>query len=118
MITISVVLLGAIGAGIVLLAVVALLVIVRLRGARPAGTITPEARGDLLHNGLRAQATITDVRATGGGRVYVTSASGIDPVSGKPKTYIQRGARSIGRRGEPVTVLVDAARPHIYLIVP
>jgi hypothetical protein len=79
--------------------------------------MTLEARGELLHNGLRAQATITSVRTTGGGRVFVTTASGVDPVSGQVKTYTQRGVRSIGRRGEPVTILVDAARPHRYLIV-
>ncbi len=106
------------GAVIVLLVVVVLLLVTRLRRGRPPGGISSETRGELLHNGLRAQATITDVRATGGGRVYVTTASGVDPVSGKPKTYVQRGARSIGRRGEPVTILVDAARPHIYLLVP
>jgi hypothetical protein len=102
---------------LLLLAVAGLLVRSHLRDGRAVGAMSPEARGELLHNGLRAQATITEVHTSGGGRVYVTSASGVDPVSGGLTTYVQRGARSIGRRGEPVTVLVDAARPHVYLIV-
>lgn len=108
---------AALAAVLLLLVVTALMVVRRRHGESPTGPVSLEARGELLHNGLRAQATITDVRTTEGGRIYVTSASGVDPVSGGLKTYVQRGARSIGRRGEPVTVLVDAARPHIYLIV-
>jgi hypothetical protein len=108
---------AGVAAVLLLLVVAAQLVVPRLRGGSPTGPVRPEARVELLHNGLRVQATITDVRTAGGGRIYVTSASGVDPVSGGLTTYIQRGARSIGRRGEPVTVLVDAARPHIFLIV-
>ncbi len=108
---------AGLAAVLLLLVVAARLVVPRLRGGSPMQPASPEARGELLHSGLRAQATITEVRIAGGGRIHVTSASGVDPVSGRLTTYVQRGARSIGRRGEPVTVLVDAARPHIFLIV-
>lgn len=115
----SPILLAVGGAVVLLLFIVATLLVVLLgrRGGKPAGPMSPELRMELLHNGLRAQATITEVRTTEGGSAFVTLASGIDPVSGGPKTYIQRSPRSIGRRGEPVTVLVDPAQPHIYLIV-
>jgi hypothetical protein len=107
----------AVGAADVLLLAVAALLVPRLRSGSTGRQLSGAERSDLLHNGLRAQATVTGVKITGGGRVYVTTAAAVDPVSGRLKTYTQRGARSVGRRGEPVTVLVDAARPHIYLIV-
>ena len=116
MISIPIALLVGGVAGILLLAVV-VFVLTRRRGDPPSQQMSAEDRSNLLHNGLRAQATITSVNVTGGGRFYVTAASAIDPVSGRLKTYTQRGARSVGRRGEPVTVLVDAARPNLYLIV-
>ncbi len=107
----------AIGAGAIVLLVAVSLLVRRLRNGPPGQQVSGEERSALLHNGLRAQATITSVRLTSGGRVYVTTASAVDPVSGRVTSYTQRGVRSVGRRGEPVTVLVDAARPHIYLIV-
>jgi hypothetical protein len=107
----------AIGAGAVVLLVAASLLVRRLRAGSTGRQVSGEERSELLHNGLRAQATITSVRITSGGRVYVTTASAVDPVSGRVTSYTQRGVRSVGRRGEPVTVLVDAKRPHIYLIV-
>ena len=117
MLTLPTLLIAAGVAGILLLAIVVALLASRLRRGSSGRQISGEDRSNLLHNGLRAQATITSVSITGGGRFYVTTASAVDPVSGRLKSYTQRGARSVGRRGEPVTVLVDATRPNLYLIV-
>ena len=108
---------AGLAAVLLLLVVAAQLVVPRLRGGRPVGPASPEARGELLRNGLRAQATITDGAHHGGWARLRHLGLRRRPGERRVTTYIQRGARLLGRRGEPVTVLVDAARPHVYLIV-
>jgi hypothetical protein len=82
------------------------------------------SRNDLLRRGLRLQATITDVRSprtlfpVGQNRQQTaTTATGFDPDTGLPRRFTQRSDRPLGRRGDPVTVLIDPARPRVYLIV-
>ena len=53
---------AGLAAVLLLLVVAAQLVVPRLRGGSPVGPASPQARGELLHNGLRVQATITEVR--------------------------------------------------------
>jgi hypothetical protein len=84
----------------------------------------PPSRGDLLRHGLRVQATITDVQFphTVFSRVQsrqpvVTVATAYDPDSGLLRRFTQRGDLSLGHRGDPVTVLIDPARPSVYLII-
>jgi hypothetical protein len=79
--------------------------------------VSAERHGALLHHDLRAQATNISVRLTSGGRAYVTTASAVDPMSSRVTWCTQRGARSVGRCGEPVTALVDAVCPHNVPIV-
>jgi hypothetical protein len=84
----------------------------------------PPSRGDLLRHGLRVQATITDVQfphtvfARAQSRQHVvTVATAYDPDSGLLRRFTQRGDLSLGHRGDPVTVLIDPARPSLYLII-
>jgi hypothetical protein len=81
-------------------------------------------RNDLLHRGLRLQATITDVRSSRtlfpgaqNSQRTTTTATAFDPDTGLPRRFTQRGDRPLGHRGDPVTVLIDPARPRVYLIV-
>ena len=90
-----------------------------------AGRVDPAAsRDDLLRHGLRMQGTITDVQsprgALSGGRSkarFTTTATAYDLNTGQPRRFTQRDDAPLGHRGDPVTVLVDPARPGVYLIV-
>lgn len=90
-----------------------------LRRVDPAAS-----RDDLLRRGLRMQATITDIRspraafsrARSRGR-FATTATAYDLETGQPRRFTQRDDAPLGHRGDPVTVLVDPARPDVYLIV-
>jgi len=73
-------------------------------------------RSALLRGGLRLQATITNIRSSGGG-TYVTTAAATDHTTGQMKTYTQRSAAVLGHRGDPITILVDPTRPNVYLMV-
>ncbi|MGO8950917.1 MAG: hypothetical protein ACLQUY_25340 [Ktedonobacterales bacterium] len=73
-------------------------------------------RSALLRQGLRLQATITNIRSSRGG-TYVTTAAATDLATGEMKTYTQRTAAVLGHRGDPITILVDPTRPNVYLMV-
>ena len=82
------------------------------------------SRDDLLRRGRRMQATITDIRspraAFSGSRSrgrFATTATAYDLETGQPRRFTQRDDAPLGHRGDPVTVLVDPARPNVYLIV-
>jgi hypothetical protein len=84
----------------------------------------PPSRSDLLRQGLRLQGTITDVRrlhtlfSSAQSRQHVvTVASAYDPDTGQMRRFTQHGNLSLGHRGDPVTVLIDPARPSVYLII-
>ena len=84
----------------------------------------PPSRSDLLRHGLRVQATITDVQfphavfARAQSRQHVvTVATGYDPDTGQMHRFTQHADLSLGHRGDPVTVLIDPARPSVYLII-
>jgi hypothetical protein len=70
----------------------------------------------LLRQGLRLQATITDIRASRGG-TYITTAAATDFTTGQVKLYTQRSTTALGHRGDPITILLDPARPNVYLMV-
>ena len=84
----------------------------------------PLSRSDLLRHGLRLQGTITDVRrlhtvlSSAQSRQHVvTVATAYDPDSGQTRRFTQHGNLSLGHRGDPVTVLIDPAKPSVYLII-
>lgn len=119
--------------GIMALLLMAFAVVGLARGARRAigrGSSLADregsspSRNDLLRRGLRLQATITDVRyprtlfpGVQNSRQTATTATAFDPDTGLPRRFTQRSDRPLGRRGDPVTILIDPARPRVYLIV-
>lgn len=84
----------------------------------------PPSRSDLFRHGLRLQGTITDVRLPHTVRLrarsrqhVVTVATAYDPDTGPMRRFTQHGNLSLGHRGDPVTVLIDPAKPSVYLII-
>jgi hypothetical protein len=84
----------------------------------------PPSRSDLLRHGLRLQGTITDVRSlhtvfsSAQSREHVvTVAKAYDSDTGQMRRFTQHGNLSLGHRGDPVTVLIDPAKPSVYLII-
>jgi Kef-type K+ transport system membrane component KefB len=73
-------------------------------------------RSALLRQGLRLQATITNIRSSRGG-TYITTAAATDFTTGQLKLYTQRSTAVLGHPGDPITILVDPAHPHVYLMV-
>ena len=81
-----------------------------------AGQMKQVDRSTLLRQGLRLQATITNIRSSRGGR-YTTTAAATDFATGQVKLYTQRGTAVLGHRGDPITILQDPAHPNVYLMV-
>lgn len=84
----------------------------------------PASRSDLLRHGLRLQGTITDVRrlhtlfSSAQSRQHVvTVATAYDPDTSQTRRFTQHGNLLLGHRGDPVTVLIDPAKPSVYLII-
>jgi len=73
-------------------------------------------RSALLRQGLRLQATITDIRSSRGG-TYVTTAAATDITTGQVKLYTQRSTAILGHRGDPITIVVDPTHPNVFLMV-
>jgi hypothetical protein len=73
-------------------------------------------RSALLRQGLRIQATISNIRSSRGG-TYITTAAATDLATGQVKLYTQRSSSALGHRGDPITILVDPARPNVFLMV-
>lgn len=73
-------------------------------------------RSALLRQGLRLQATITDIRSSRGG-TYVTTAAATDATTGQVKLYTQRSTAILGHRGDPITIVVDPTHPNVFLMV-
>jgi hypothetical protein len=73
-------------------------------------------RSALLRQGLRIQATISNIRSSRGG-TYITTAAATDLTTGQVKLYTQRSSAALGHRGDPITILVDPARPNVFLMV-
>ena len=73
-------------------------------------------RSALLRQGVRLQATITDIRSSRGG-TYVTTAAATDITTGQVKLYTQRSTAVLGHTGDPITILLDPTHPNVYLMV-
>jgi hypothetical protein len=106
--------------GVIILALLATFLLGTLFGSRidgsRAGQITQLDRSTLLRQGLRLQATITNIRSSRGG-TYITTAAATDLTTGQVKLYTQRSTAVLGHRGDPITILLDPARPNVYLMV-
>src|SRR5215472_5774943 len=85
-------------------------------GQSRADQITQLDRSDLLRQGLRLQATITNIHSSRGG-TYVTTAAATDITTGQVKLYTQRSKAILGHRGDPITIVVDPNHPNVYLMV-
>jgi hypothetical protein len=109
--------------------VVIVLIILALLGAFLLGTrfgprlsrsradhITQLDRSALLRQGVRLQATITNIHSSRGG-TYVTTAAATDLTTGQVKLYTQRSKAILGHRGDPITILLDPNHPNVYLMV-
>ena len=81
-----------------------------------SGQMKQVDRSTLLRQGLRLQATITNIRSSRGG-TYTTTAAATDSATGQVKLYTQRGTAVLGHRGDPITILLDPAHPNVYLMV-
>jgi len=81
-----------------------------------ADKVTQLDRSALLRQGMRLQATITNIHPSRGG-TYVTTAAATDITTGQVKHYTQRGKAILGHRGDPITILLDPTRPNVYLMV-
>jgi Kef-type K+ transport system membrane component KefB len=112
-----------------LIIVVIVLIILALLGAFLLGTrfgprlgrsranqITQLDRSALLRQGVRLQATITNIHSSRGG-TYVTTAAATDITTGQVKLYTQRSKAILGHRGDPITILLDPNHPNVYLMV-
>jgi Kef-type K+ transport system membrane component KefB len=112
-----------------LIVLVIVLIILALLGAFLLGTrfgprhdrsradrITQLDRSTLLRQGVRLQATITNIHSSRGG-TYVTTAAATDVATGQVKLYTQRGKAILGHRGDPITILLDPNHPNVYLMV-
>jgi hypothetical protein len=112
-----------------LIILVIVLVILALFGAFLLGTrigprlgrsrtdhITQLDRAALLRQGVRLQATITDIHSSRGG-TYVTTAAATDISTGQVKLYTQRSKAVLGHRGDPITILLDPNHPNVFLMV-
>lgn len=73
-------------------------------------------RSALLRQGLRLQATITNIRSSSRG-TYITTAAATDLNTGQVKLYTQRSTAVLGHRGDPITILLDPTHPNVYLMV-
>ena len=85
-------------------------------GRSRAGQITKLDRSALLRQGVRLQATITDIHSSRGG-TYVTTAAATDITTGQVKLYTQRSKAILGHRGDPITILLDPNHPNVFLMV-
>jgi hypothetical protein len=114
--------------GFLIIAIIGLLVIALLAAFLLGARLGPRVqqsraaqmkqldRSALLREGVRLQATITNIRSSRGG-TYVTTAAATDVATGQVKLYTQRGTAILGHRGDPITILLDPARPNVYLMV-
>ena len=85
-------------------------------GQSRADQITQPDRSALLRQGVRLQATITNIHASRGG-TYVTTAAATDITTGQVKLYTQRSKAILGHRGDPITIVLDPNHPNVYLMV-
>jgi len=85
-------------------------------GRSRAGQLTKLDRSALLRQGMRLQATITNIHSSRGG-TYVTTAAATDITTGQVKLYTQRSKAILGHRGDPITILLDPNHPNVYLMV-
>jgi type II secretory pathway pseudopilin PulG len=85
-------------------------------GPRRADQTQQLDRSALLRQGLRLQATITNIRSSRGG-TYITTAAATDLTTGQVKLYSQRSSAALGHRGDPITILLDPTHPNVFLMV-
>jgi hypothetical protein len=73
-------------------------------------------RSALLRQGLRLQATITNIRSSSRG-TYITTDAATDFNTAQVKLYTQSTTAVLGHRGDPITILLDPTHPNVYLMV-